>query len=184
MARQDGTTLSLFFFKEINKDMKTVLIGCVLFLIIHSVAPTFAEEIGSHVVTNLIRIGAGTGIYYGGYGVNTEYHINKFSSISAGLGYVTHEVPGWAVGASLYPLKNDKIFNPRLSGYFGRVSTIKWSDNSYEARNGGTLGGGFEWRVYKMLSLDFDLFYIFKEKRADVGYGSDVGASAGVGVVF
>jgi len=38
----------------------------------------------------------------------------------------------------------------------------------YEGRNGGTMGAGFEWRVYKQLSLDFDLFYFFKNLPAGV----------------
>jgi hypothetical protein len=160
-----------------------VLVACCLS------APVFADEILPPDTANHVRIGAGIGIPYGGYGINTEYRINRYSSVSAGLGYFQHESPGWAVGATFYPLKNDETFNPRLSGYVGRVTTIEWTDvntgrKSYEGRNGGTLGGGFEWRVYKMLSLDFDLSYIFKDLPAGVTSDNYVGASLGIGMVF
>lgn len=151
-------------------------------------APVLSEEAASPSRKNDFRIGAGVGIPYGGIGVNTEYRVNKYSSLSAGLGYAEHDGPGWAIGTMLYPLKNDKTFNPRLAGYFGRVSTIHWNDtvhgNRFEGRNGGILGGGFEWRVQKQLSFDFDLFYIFKDLPPGFTSNRDVGASVGLGVVF
>jgi hypothetical protein len=151
--------------------------------------PVFAEEATPPVPFNHFRVGAGIGIPYGGYGVNTEYRINRYVSVSAGLGYVHHEGPGWAVGAAFYPLKNDETFNPRISGNLGRVNTIEWTNNftgshRYEGVNGGTLGGGFEWRVYKMLSLDFDLCYVFEDLPAGVKNNDTVGASLGIGMVF
>jgi len=169
--------------------MRLSWISVVVLLVFCIETPAFAEEISPPAPLNHFRIGAGLGIPYGGFGVNTEYRINKYSSISAGLGYKNHVGPGWAVGAALYPLKNDETFNPRLSGYFGRVDTIKWTNNStgsrrYESVLGGTLGGGFEWRVYKMLSLDFDLSYIFKDQPAGVTNDDNVGVSLGIGMVF
>jgi hypothetical protein len=151
--------------------------------------PAFAEETPPPAPFNHFRIGAGLGIPYGGFGVNTEYRINTYASVNAGLGYLQHEGPGWSVGGAFYPLKNDRTFNPRVSGNFGRVATVEWTNiytgaHSYESINGGTLGGGFEWRVYKKLSLDFDLFYIFKDLPAGVSSNNNVGASLGIGMVF
>jgi hypothetical protein len=151
--------------------------------------PAFAEEPVPPAQFNHYRVGAGIGIPYGGFGVNAEYRINSYASVNAGLGYVHHEGPGWAIGGALYPLKNDETFNPRISGSFGRVATVEWTNiytgsHRYESVNGGTLGGGFEWRVYKKLSLDFDLFYIFKDLPAGVSSNNNVGASLGIGMVF
>lgn len=168
--------------------MKRFFLGVLFLSIICCAVPVLAEDSDAPAQADHFRVGAGVGIHYGGYGANTEYRINRYASVSAALGYTNHEAPAWAVGASFYPLKNDKTFNPRLSGYYGRVATIDWhnsvGDHRYEAWNGGTLGGGFEWRVYKMLSLDFDLYYIAREHRTNVNYGSDAGASLGIGVVF
>jgi hypothetical protein len=173
---------------QIGRKFVCSLLGFILVVVLGGFAPAFAED-GSSVTSDpQFRVAAGLGINYGGYGVNTEYRINQYASIDAGLGYVRHDGPGWAVGAMLYPLKNTKTFNPRLSGSYGRVATVEWNDSvhghRYEGRNGGTLGGGFEWRVYKQLSLDFDLFYIFKDLPAGVESNSKVGASAGIGLMF
>jgi hypothetical protein len=146
--------------------------------------PAFAETPDSETAMKHFRIGAGVGIPYGGVGVNSEYRIKKYASVAAGLGYVTHDGPGWALGAMFYPLKNTGRFNPRLTGYAGRVATIEWNNGRHEGRNGGIIGGGFEWRAYRMVSLDFDLFYIIKDLPAGFQSSNDVGASVGLGVVF
>jgi len=134
---------------------------------------------------NQIRLGAGVGLPYGGRGLNAEYRINNYASVGAGLGYFRYDGPGWALGAAFYPLKNVNTFNPRLSSYYGRVGTLSWSDGRKEYYLGGTFGGGFEWRVLKNLSLDFDISYVVKDLPAGVKNNNDnVLLSTGIGIMF
>lgn len=170
--------------------VRNSMIAVMLFLVVAVAAPAVAEQSTPIVQPNSFRIGAGAGIPYGGIGVNGEYRVNPYSSLSAGLGYVKHDGPGWALGAMLYPLKNNRTFNPRLSGFVGRTATLERTDafnrKSFEAINGGTLGGGLEWRIDKKLSFDFDIFYVFRDlpQGARKKDGSDVGLSTGLGLLF
>lgn len=158
--------------------MRIFSIGAVMFFIVCLAVPALSAG------DNQIRVGAGLGVPYGGRGVNAEYRINKYASVDAGLGYRQYDNPGWALGAMYYPLKNINTFNPRLAGYFGRIGTVEWSDGRHEGFLGAALGGGFEWRVYKQLSLDFDAFYLAKDLPAGVQSNKDVGFSAGIGILF
>jgi len=169
--------------------MRLSRITVVLLLASCIAIPALAEETSPPAHVDHFRVGAGLGIHYGGYGLNTEYLVNRYSSMSAALGFFPHAGPGWAVGATLYPLKNDRAVNPRLSGYFGRMSTLKrinifTGQIDYEAINGGTLGGGVEWRLYKQTSVDFDLFYVIEDLPAGVAKKDYVGGSFGIGVKF
>lgn len=170
--------------------MRNSMIAVMLFLVVAVAAPVVAEQSTPIVQPNNYRIGAGVGIPYGGIGVNGEYRVNPYSSLSAGFGYVKHDGPGWALGAMLYPMRNDRRFNPRLAGFVGRTATLERTDafnrSSFEAINGGTLGGGFEWRIDKRLSFDFDIFYVFRDLPQGVRKkdGSDIGLSTGLGLMF
>lgn len=167
-----------------------MIVVVVLFLVAAVAAPAVAEQSTTIVQPNSYRIGAGVGIPYGGIGVNGEYRVNPYSSLSAGLGYVKHDGPGLALGAMLYPLRNDKTFNPRLAGFVGRTATLERTDafnrKSFEAINGGTLGGGLEWRIDKKFSIDFDISYVFHDLPQGVTKkdGSNVGLSTGLGLLF
>lgn len=162
--------------------MRVFSIGAVMIFLVCLGVPALSAE------DNQIRVGAGAGVPYGGLGVNAEYRINKYASVGAGLGYRQYDGPGWALGAMFYPFKNINTsintFNPRLTGYFGRIGTVNWSDGRHEGYLGGALGGGFEWRVYKQLSLDFDIFYLAKDLPAGVKSNNEVGLSTGIGILF
>jgi hypothetical protein len=166
-----------------TKSMKVVsvlaasVVAVTVFLVFSAV-PAFSAE------DNQFRLGAGRGVAYGGTGLNAEYLINSYASVGAGLGYFKHDGPGWSLGAMFYPIKNDRTFNPRLTGYFGRLGTVNWSDGRHEGYLGGALGGGFEWRVYKKLSIDLDILYLAKDLPSGVKQHGDVGVSTGVGFVF
>jgi len=169
--------------------MKSALIVIVISLLACLSIPAFAEEGTGPVDVNQFRIGAGRGVAYGGLGINTEYRINKYASVAAGLGYKSHINPGWAVGAMFYPLKNDEIFNPRLTGYYGRVSTIGWNSSvnghRYEAVYGGALGPGFDWRINKRFTLGVDVLYLIRDMPANVQYRHNaINISAGIGIIF
>ena len=158
--------------------MKVLSVGVVLFVVGCLAGPAFAGN------DDQFRVAAGVGVPYGRYGVNGEYRFSSYASVGAGLGYLQNAVPGWAVGAMLYPLKNTNSFNPRLTGYFGKVGVVNWSDGRHEGYLGGALGGGFEWRIYKKLSMDLDLFYLAKDLPAGVNSSNNVGMSYGVGILF
>lgn len=167
--------------------MRIFRIAAVLLLASCFSFPAFAEETPPPPHVDHFRIGAGLGIHYGGYGVNGEYLVNRYSAISAALGYFAQGGPGWAVGARVYPVGSDRPFNPRISGFVGRVATLKetdFFDTRYKAINGGTLGAGMEWRLYKKLSMDFDLFYVFEDLPPGVEKKDHVRASIGIGVKF
>jgi hypothetical protein len=155
-----------------------VSVVAAMFYLACFAVPAFSAE------ENQFRLGAGRGVPYGRLGVNAEYRINSYASVGAGLGYFKHDGPGWALGAMFYPIKNDRTFNPRLTGYFGRIGTVNWSDGSHEGYLGGALGGGFEWRVYKKLSLDLDILYLAKDLPAGIKSNGDVGLSTGIGFLF
>lgn len=158
--------------------MRVFSVGAALIFLVCLAVPALSAE------NNQIRVGVGAGVPYGQLGVNAEYRINEYASVGAGLGYYHSDGPSWALGAMFYPLKNINTFNPRLTGYFGRVGTVKWSDGRHEGYFGGALGGGFEWRVYKQLSLDFDIFYLAKDLPAGVKNNNAVGLSTGIGILF
>lgn len=158
--------------------MRVFSIGTVMILLVSLAVPALSAE------DKQFRVGAGAGVPYGGIGVNAEYRINEYASVGAGLGYCKYEAPGWALGAMFYPLKNTNTFNPRLTGYFGRLGTVEWSDGRHEGYLGGALGGGFEWRMNKQLSLDFDVFYLAKDLPSGVESNNEVGLSIGIGFLF
>jgi hypothetical protein len=165
--------------------MKYFLSVLVVGLTICVAMPAFSEDNKSSFNADHFRIGIGGGVPYGGIGVNAEYKFNTYISASAGLGYYQHEGPGFAVGAMFYPLKNDGTVNPRLSAYFGRVSTYKQSTvsgDNYRPTYGGALGAGFDWRIYKRLTFGLDLFYLMKD--APNGYRSGISGAAGFDITF
>lgn len=156
--------------------MKHVLsMLAVIFITICS-AYAFAEE------ADRFRIGVGGGVPYGGIGMNAEYRFNNYVSATAGLGYYTHEAPGVSVGAIVYPLQNNRTVNPRLSGYFGRVSTLErkeLSGTTYRALYGGALGVGFDWHIYKKLTFSLDVLGLIKDCPDRYKYAVSVGAGFG-----
>jgi hypothetical protein len=171
------------------EGMRSFRIAAVMLLANFIAIPVFAEETPLPAHIDQFRIGAGVGIHYGGYGVNAEYLPNRYTSLSAALGYFVHAEPGWAAGARVYPLRNDRAFNPRISGFGGRMATIKETNLStgsvrYKAVNGGTLGGGFDWMLSKKINMDFDLFYLFEDLPAGVKKKDYVGTSLGIGMKF
>ncbi|MBI5485607.1 MAG: hypothetical protein HY888_14280 [Deltaproteobacteria bacterium] len=158
--------------------MRIFSIGAVMFFLVSLAVPALSAE------DNHFRLGVGIGVPHGGIGVNAEYRINTYASVGAGLGYYQYDGPGWALGAMFYPLENIKTFNPRLIGYFGRVGTVNWSDGRHEGYLGGAIGGGFEWRMYKKISLDLDMFYLAKDLPAGIKSNTEIGYSAGIGFLF
>lgn len=165
--------------------MKRFITVCVVGFLMCMSTPAFSEAEKASEVPNQFRIGIGGGVPYGGIGVNGEYRFNPYGSLTAGIGYYRKEAPGFAVGAIFYPLKSDGKVSPRLSGYFGRVSTwerTSWGVTTYRAIYGGALGAGFDWRIYKNLAFGLDLLYLLKDTPK--GYSSGIGGTAGFGIVF
>jgi len=158
--------------------MRFFSIGAAIFLFVCLAVPALSAE------GNQFRLGIGVGVPYGGIGVNGEYRINNYASVGAGLGYFQYDGPGWALGAMYYPLKNVNAFNSRLTGYLGRLGTLKWSDGRHESIIGGALGGGFEWKVYNKLRLDLDIYYLVRDLPVGTKNNNDVGLSTGIGILF
>jgi hypothetical protein len=148
------------------------------FLLASLAVPAFSAE------DDHFRLGAGAGVPYGKLGVNAQYRMNSYVSAGAGLGYFEHDGPGWSLGAMCYPWENMNTFNPRLTGYYGRIGTVNYSSGRHEGYLGGAIGGGFEWLILKKLSLDFDVLYLAKQLPARVKSRGDVGLSTGVGFLF
>ena len=136
-----------------------------------------------------LRFGMGYGIPYGYFGVNTEFMLFKYISMTGGMGYS----PGgssWIMGVRVYMNEPERHFRPRISTLYGTVSVLSrryGPEETYENDQGYAYGIGFEWKVLdpKKYSLDFDI--ILTDYDVPPGYekkGPEIKFSIGFGRVF
>lgn len=108
-----------------------------------------------------IGFGLGIGLPYGGLGGNVEAVVNKYLSLSLGLGYMGGSAgPGWAGGVKVYPLGRDMTISPRLSAYYGTVAILERSDGHKDLDTGMVYGIGAHWRTNPNIGIDADVLYV------------------------
>ncbi len=131
-----------------------------------------------------LRLGAGYGIPYGGFGANLEVLPEDIVALTAGAG-VGVDGPGWAAGLRLYPLKKAANISPRLSVYYGTVAVLKDS-NGMNTDTGAAYGAGFDYRLSDNRGVDFEVLYV--DYKVPNGYtekdGGDIKLSIGYGFAF
>ena len=108
-----------------------------------------------------LRMGLGYGIPYGYFGINGEYMLFKYCSMTGGLGY-SPGGPGWSMGFRVYINEPSRRIRPRITALYGTVSVLtkKYGpEEMYENDQGYAYGLGFEWKFLQSgkHSLDFDI---------------------------
>ncbi|MGA1863682.1 MAG: hypothetical protein ACMUHX_01335 [bacterium] len=137
----------------------------------------------------LLRLSLGYGIPYGFLGLNGEFMLFDYISISGGMGYS----PGgssWITGVRVYMNEPEKHFRPRISTFYGTVSVLSkkyYNEETYENDQGYAYGLGFEWKVLNpsKYSIDFDI--ILTDYNVPPGYekkGPEIKFSLGFGRIF
>ncbi len=136
-----------------------------------------------------LRLAPGYGIPYGFLGVNGEFMLFDYISISGGMGYS----PGgssWVTGFRVYMNEPEKQFRPRISTFYGTVSVLSkkyFNEETYENDQGYAYGLGFEWKILNpsRYSVDFDI--ILTDYDVPPGYekrGPEIKFSLGFGRFF
>jgi hypothetical protein len=136
-----------------------------------------------------LRLSLGYGIPYGFLGMNGEFMLFDYISISGGMGYS----PGgssWITGIRVYMNEPEKHFRPRISTFYGTVSVLSkkyYNEETYENDQGYAYGMGFEWKILNpsRYSIDFDI--ILTDYNVPPGYekkGPEIKFSLGFGRIF
>ncbi len=136
-----------------------------------------------------LRLGFGYGIPYGYLGINGEYMLFQYFSLTGALGY-SPGGPGWIAGMRIYINEPEKRIRPRISALYGTVSVLtkKYGpEEIYETDQGYAYGLGIEWKFFNSgkHSLDFDI--IMTDYNVPPGYekkGPKIKFSIGYGRVF
>lgn len=136
-----------------------------------------------------LRLGFGYGIPYGYLGLNGEYMLFDYFSITGGLGFSPGGA-GWIMGIRIYMNEPSRRIRPRISALYGTVSVLSkryGPEQTYENDQGYAYGLGFEWKFLDSgkHSLDFDL--IMTDYDVPPGYekkGPSIKFSIGYGRVF
>jgi hypothetical protein len=117
------------------------------------------------------NIGFGSGLNYGGFGINIGGSPVDYLSLSIFGGYNLVKLNAGA-GASIFFRPYEKMFRPSIKLIYGANAAIKGESidyyyfhiNRYGTCYYGTSAGlGFAWRFIKdgLCGLDFDIFYPF-----------------------
>ena len=129
----------LFLIGMYNKLFKKIFFLLLVFLILFiSFSPKISQaqrygvnkrQSSAHYYTDiamegpLLRLGFGYGISYGYLGLNGEYKLFDYLSMTGGMGY-TPGGPGWVMGARIYMNEPARRFRPRISALYGTVSVL------------------------------------------------------------
>jgi hypothetical protein len=144
------------------------------------------------------KLGLGFGTPYGILGGNLELMLGQLVGLYSGFGtiLVTSDT-GYQLGARLYLMPSGYPFRLRAGLGYGPAGVFVWQSSGggtlhAEITNGLQPSLGFEWRLSRTFSLNFDLLYLFLEKHDAVFYygGSnnnlhlDDGAKVALGFSF
>ncbi|CAG1065348.1 hypothetical protein BAC1_00929 [uncultured bacterium] len=126
-----------------------------------------------------ITFGIGVGVPFGGIGGNVEAMLNRYFSVSLGMGIAAGNL-GWAGGIKAYPIGSDQKVSPRLSAYYGTVAVLDFGDHE-EVDEGAAYGVGLSWRNHPKTRVEFDLLYIDYDPPAGfvMEDGSDINLMLG-----
>lgn len=136
-----------------------------------------------------LRFSFGYGIPYGYFGINGEYMLSKYFSLTGGLGY-SPGGSGWIMGARVYINEPSRRLRPRITVLYGTVSVLakKYGpEEMYETDQGYAYGIGLDWKFLDSgkHSLDFDI--VMTDYNVPPGYekkGPKIKFSLGYGRVF
>jgi len=136
-----------------------------------------------------LRLGFGYGIPYGHLGMNAEYMLYKYFSMTGALGY-SPGGSGWIMGVRVYINEPERLLRPRISALYGTVSVLvkKYGpEEIYETDQGYAYGFGCEWKFLDSgkHSIDFDI--IMTDYNVPPGYekkGPSIKFSLGYGRTF
>ncbi len=107
------------------------------------------------------KLSLGSGIPYGGVGVNGEILLNNYVGLTGGLGSFYGDL-GWAFGGRFYLNSYGNEFRWRLTLLYGIVEQVESSysgDEETETVTGALASIGFQWKFAEKASLDLDLGY-------------------------
>jgi len=138
-------------------------------------------------------VGLGLGIPYGMFGLNGEFNLIDYFSLSGGIGTTVFAGMGYCIGAKLYAIKAGEKFRPRFSVFYGINSMIIILDEFNnvdvgEAFSGISMGLGFCQMIFgkrRNHGFDVDLIYFVtqndfqnrKNELINLGYDLNEGES-------
>jgi len=107
-------------------------------------------------------VGLGIGVPYGVVGINGEFAVHKYFSLSAGLGSSIFSGLGYAVGARAYLKPAENKWRPRISMHYG-VNGVIASQESFGSSS-------YSGKTFSGLTLGLGTLVMFGERRK---YGFD-----------
>lgn len=116
-----------------------------------------------------ISVGAGIGVAYGVIGINGEYALHDYASISAGFGTSVFAGMAGAIGGRAYAKPLGSKWRPRLSAHYGTNSIINvtGSVEIQEKYEGLTVGVGFLQMFGSDLKTGFDFEIVYLATQGD-----------------
>jgi hypothetical protein len=108
-------------------------------------------------------VGVGLGVPYGVIGINGEFALHKYFSLSAGLGTTAFAGVGYAIGARTYMRPAEVMFRPRVSLHYGVTGLIAAQDSEKAKKyNGVAVGVGFQemFGAKRRSGFDFEILYM------------------------
>jgi hypothetical protein len=118
------------------------------------------------------KLGLGFGMPYGLLGANVELMLGQTVGVYGGLGtLVVAPDMGYQFGMRVYLLPMECPFRFRLGLGYGTAAIFLWQEQSsnvilhYEVASGVQPSVGFEWRLSRIFSLDFDVIYQMLDKH-------------------
>ncbi len=133
-------------------------------------------------------VGAGLGVAYGAIGLNGEYALHDYLSLSAGFGTTIFAGMAGAIGGRVYAKPLGEKWRPRLSAHYGTNSIINvtGSVEIQEKYNGLTVGAGFlqMFGANQKTGFDFEIVYLatqgdFQERVEAIENRYDVSLNTG-----
>ena len=114
-------------------------------------------------------VGAGIGVAYGVIGVNGEYAVHDYVSLSAGVGTTIFAGAGYAVGGRIYAKPLGEKWRPRLSVHYGTNSIINVTGavEIQEKYDGVTVGAGFLQMFGSSQKTGLDLEVVYLATQGD-----------------
>jgi hypothetical protein len=80
-----------------------------------------------------LTFGTGIGVYYGGIGLNSEYHVSPNLSATMGLGtmFVSDGSVGWSLGAKINPISSGGAAGLRFGAGYGLIGVETTTYSGY-----------------------------------------------------